>query len=227
MFIPLHDDTPLRVIRFQWMTGALILANVVLFLFTHLVETDAAELATLFYYGVIPVELISDAPSSVVPIPEPLTLLTYQFFHSGWLHLIVNMLFLWVFADNIEDAFGRIPFLLFYLSCGIAAALVHAAIAPQSNAPLVGASGAVAGILGAYILLYPRARVWILLFMRLPIRVPAVYVLAGWFALQVLMLMISPTEEAMVAWWAHIGGFAAGFLFTLVLRSRLVVSTAP
>jgi membrane associated rhomboid family serine protease len=227
MFIPLHDDTPLKVIRFQWMTGALILLNILLFLFTHLAAGGDAELTTLYFYGVIPVELVSDLPATVNPVPEPLTLLTYQFLHAGWLHLIVNMLFLWVFADNIEDAFGRIRFLLFYITCGIGAALLHALISPTSDSPLIGASGAVGGILAAYMLLYPRARIWILLFMRLPVRIPAAYVLAGWFSLQILMLLIAPADDAMVAWWAHIGGFATGFVLTLFLRSRLVVRTAP
>jgi rhomboid family protein len=228
MFIPLHDDTPLRVIRFQWMTGAIILLNTLIFIFTHYIAGGDSELAALYFYGVIPVELIDRAtPPGPSPVPEPLTMLTYQFLHAGWLHLIANMLFLWVFADNIEDAFGRIAFLVFYLSCGIGAALLHALIAPSSDAPLVGASGAVGGVMAAYMLLYPRARVWILLFMRLPLRVPAVYVLGGWLLLQVLMLFIAPTEQIMVAWWAHIGGFATGFLLTLFLRSRLVLRSTP
>jgi membrane associated rhomboid family serine protease len=227
MFIPLHDDTPLRVIRFQWMTGALILLNTLLFLFTHLAAGGDGESATLYFYGVVPVELVSNLHTAIDPLPEPLTLLTYQFLHTGWLHLIVNMLFLWVFADNIEDAFGRISFLLFYLYCGIGAALFYAFLSPTSDSPLVGASGAVGGILAAYMLLYPRARIWILLFMRLPVRIPAVYVLAGWFALQILMLLIAAGDDAMVSWSAHVGGFATGFVLTLVLRSRLVVRTAP
>jgi membrane associated rhomboid family serine protease len=228
MFIPLHDDTPLRVIRFQWMTGGIILANLLAFLFTHYMIGGDGEMAALYFYGVIPVELVDNVvPEGPTPIPETLTILTYQFLHAGWLHLLANMLFIWVFADNIEDAFGPLPFLLFYLTCGIGAALIHALIAPGSDAPLVGASGAVGGVMAAYMLLYPRARVWILLFMRLPLRIRAAYVLGGWLALQVLMLFMAPTEQIMVAWWAHIGGFATGFLLTLVLRSRLMLRTAP
>ena len=228
MFIPLHDDTPLRIIRFQWMTGALIAANVLVFLFTHYVVGGDAELAALYFYGVIPAELVDmAAPEGPTPVPETLTILTYQFLHGGWLHLLSNMLFLWVFADNIEDAFGRLNFLLFYLTCGIGAALIHALLDPVSDAPLVGASGAVGGVMAAYMLLYPRARVWILLFMRLPLRIPAAYVLGGWLALQFLMLFLAPTEQIMVAWWAHIGGFATGFILTLLLRSRLVLRPAP
>jgi membrane associated rhomboid family serine protease len=227
MFVPLHDDTPLRVIRFQWMTGGLLLLNLLTFVFTHYMVGGDAELAALYFYGVIPVELIDYAtPPGPTPIPEPLTIITYQFLHAGWLHLIANMLFLWVFADNIEDAFGPLPFLFFYLACGIGAALVHAVLAPHSNAPLVGASGAVGGVMAAYMLLYPRARVWILLFMRLPLRIPAAYVLGGWLALQFVMLFLAPTEEIMVAWWAHIGGFATGFVLTLLLRARFLMRMA-
>jgi membrane associated rhomboid family serine protease len=227
MFIPLHDDTPLKVIRFQWMTGALILLNTLLFLFTHFTAGGADEQATLYFYGVVPIELVSNLPTAIDPLPEPLTLITYQFLHAGWLHLVVNMLFLWVFADNIEDAFGRISFLLFYVACGIGAALFYALLTPGSDSPLIGASGAVGGILAAYMLLYPRARIWILLFMRLPLRIPALYVLASWFALQIVMLLLATDDAAMVAWSAHVGGFATGFVLTIVLRSRLVVRTAP
>ena len=227
MFIPLHDDTPLKIIRFQWMTGALILLNALLFLLTHFDAGGAAEQATLYFYGVVPIELVSNLPTAIDPLPEPLTLISYQFLHAGWLHLIANMLFLWVFADNIEDAFGRISFLLFYVTCGIGAALFYAFLTPASDTPLIGASGAVGGILAAYMLLYPRARIWILLFMRLPVRIPAVYVLASWFALQIVMLLLATEDAAMVAWWAHVGGFATGFVLTFFLRSRLVVRTAP
>jgi membrane associated rhomboid family serine protease len=227
MFVPLHDDTPLRVIRFQWMTGGLILLNLLTFIFTHYMVGGDAELAALYFYGVIPIELIDIAmPAGPTPIPEPLTLLTYQFLHAGWLHLIANMLFLWVFADNIEDAFGPLPFLFFYVSSGIGAALVHALLAPHSDAPLVGASGAVGGVMAAYMLLYPQARVWILLFMRLPLRIKAVYVLGGWLALQFVMVFLAPTEQIMVAWWAHIGGFVTGFLLTLLLRARFLFRMA-
>ena len=102
-----------------------------------------------------------------------MTLITYMFLHAGWLHLISNMLFLWVFADNVEDAFGHWGFLVFYLICGIAGALIHTALQPSSHAPLIGASAAVSGVLGAYIVLFPKARVWILLLMRIPLRISA------------------------------------------------------
>jgi membrane associated rhomboid family serine protease len=224
MFIPLHDDTPLSVIRFQFITGAIIAANVVIFLMTGAFASEQALWAVAGGFGVIPVELIHFTSSPASPIPEPLTLITYQFLHGGWLHLISNMLFLWVFADNVEDAFGHVGFLIFYLLCGIAAALAHTVIESHSPAPLVGASGAVSGVLAAYLLLYPKARVWILLFMRIPLRISAAWALGGWFALQLLsVILASGDEELQVAWWAHIGGFLCGLILTFALRSRLLV----
>jgi membrane associated rhomboid family serine protease len=224
MFVPLHDDTPLKVIRFQWMTGAIILANFVLFLMTG-AFTEPVVLANIATgYGVVPAELTTMVDGAYNPIPEPLTLLTYMFLHGGWLHLISNMLFLWVFADNIEDSFGHVGFLMFYLICGVAAALAHTAFHHTSEAPLIGASGAVSGVLAAYLVLHPGARVWILLLMRIPVRISAVYVLGGWFGLQLLSAFLQAGSE--VAWWAHIGGFAAGLVITLALRSRLLTHPA-
>lgn len=227
MFVPLHDNTPLRVIRFQYVTGALIVINVVAFLMTGAFTSEQTLWAVATGFGIVPVELLNvvDAGPYNNPVPEPLTLITYQFLHGGWMHLLSNMAFLWVFADNIEDAFGHFGFLLFYLLCGIAAGLLHTVMQPESGAPLIGASGAVSGVLAAYLLLYPKARVWILLFMRIPLPISAFWALSGWFALQLLSIFIASDEEAQVAWWAHIGGFLAGLILTFVLRSRLLVRT--
>ena len=226
MFVPLHDDTPLKVIRFQFVTLAIIAGNVIVFLMTGAFQSDVnlANVATSF--GVVPADLTHAASQNIPysPIPEPLTFLTYMFLHAGWIHLISNMLFLWVFADNVEDAFGYFAFALFYLLCGIAGALAHVLMTPNSSAPLIGASGAVSGVIGAYVLLYPKARVWILLFFRIPLRISAVWVLGGWFLLQVFsVLMAQKNGDVEVAWWAHIGGFVAGIAITLVLRSRLLI----
>ena len=226
MFVPLHDDTPLKVIRFQFVTLAIIVGNVIIFLMTGAFQSDQvlADVATGF--GVVPSEVTHAFPQNIPysPIPEPLTFLTYMFLHAGWMHLISNMLFLWVFADNVEDAFGYFAFALFYLLCGIAGALAHVAMAPGSQAPLIGASGAVSGVIGAYVLLYPKARVWILLFFRIPLRISAIWVLGGWFLLQVFYVVTAVNNgDAQVAWWAHIGGFIAGLAITLVLRSRLLI----
>lgn len=225
MFVPLHDDTPLRVIRFQYVTGALIAVNVILFLMTGAFVTDQALWSLASSYGIIPAELIGVAatPTGLHSVPEPLTLFTYQFLHAGWMHLISNMLFLWVFADNIEDAFGHLGFAIFYILCGLSGGLVHALVQPNSMAPLIGASGAVAGVMGAYLLLFPRARVWILLFLRIPLRISALWAVGGWFVLQIISIFMTSQDDVQVAWWAHIGGFLAGLLLTLILRSRLLI----
>ncbi len=225
MFVPLHDDTPLRVIRFQFVTLSIIAANVVIFLMTGAFAGDQAMEAVAAGFGVVPAELTHRGPldPALNPIPEPLTLITYMFVHAGWVHLLSNMLFLWVFADNVEDAFGYFAFLLFYLLTGIAGGLTHVLMAPASPSPLIGASGAVSGVIAAYMLLYPKARIWILLFMRLPIRIGAVWVLGGWFALQVVSLMLTGEDGVQVAWWAHIGGFLSGLAITFLLRSRLLI----
>ncbi len=227
MFVPLHDDTPLKVIRFQFVTLSIIVGNVIIFLMTGAFQSDQVLAGVATSFGVVPSDLThlsQNIPYS--PIPEPLTFITYMFLHASWMHLISNMLFLWVFADNVEDAFGYVAFGLFYLLCGIAGAAAHVAMSPNSVAPLIGASGAVSGVIGAYVLLYPRARVWILLFFRIPLRISAIWVLGGWFLLQVFsMFMATKNSDAEVAWWAHIGGFAAGLAITLVLRSRLLIRT--
>ncbi len=222
MFIPLHDDTPHYVIRFQWVTLALLVLNAGLFLLTGAFRSDAM-LATLAEgFGVVPVEMFKTfaGVAHQGPVPEAITLFTYPFFHASWLHLIGNMLFLWVFADNVEDAFGPVGFVMFYMICGVAGGLLHLVMMAQSDWPLIGASGAVSGVLASYVLLFPRARVWILLFMRIPLPLPAIWVLGGWFALQVIGLFMAKTGEN-VALWAHIGGFGAGLLVTILARPYL------
>jgi membrane associated rhomboid family serine protease len=226
VFIPLHDNTPLKVIRFQYVTLAIIAGNVVVFLMTGAFQSEEFLGSVATAFGVVPSDLTQGIFLSAAdnPLPEPVTLVSYMFLHAGWLHLLSNMVFLWVFADNVEDAFGSVAFTLFYLLCGIAGALAHVAMAPNSPSPLIGASGAVSGVIASYLLLYPRARVWILLFMRIPLRISAVWVLGGWFLLQLVSLYVDFGGEEQVAWWTHIGGFAAGLVLTLILRSRLLAS---
>jgi membrane associated rhomboid family serine protease len=219
MFIPLHDDTPLRVIRFQFVTIAIIILNVAIFLIWGAFSSGAVQASIASSYGVVPAELFHGGGVHN-PVPEPLTLVTYLFLHGGWMHLIGNMLFLWVFADNVEDAFGYLGFMIFYLLCGVISGLIFAFTAPDSQNPLIGASGAVSGVLASYLVLYPRARIWILLFLRIPVPLPAVWVLGGWFLLQVYSLAAAGPQEE-VAWWAHIGGFATGLIITFMLRNQL------
>ena len=223
MFVPIHDNTPLHVIRFQFVTIAIIIANFAMFLTTGAFSSDQVLAGIASGYGLVPGELTGMVPANVAfdPIPEPLTLITYQFLHASWWHLISNMLFLWVFADNVEDAFGYVAFACFYLLCGIAGGLAHVLMAPASDMPLIGASGAVSGVLGGYVVLFPKARVWILLFMRLPLRIGAVWVLGGWFLLQIVSLFMAQDSEVQVAFWAHIGGFVAGAALTWAIRRRL------
>jgi membrane associated rhomboid family serine protease len=223
MFMPLKDDTPLHVIRFQYVTLFIILLNVGLFIITGPLAGEQALTIIENGFGVVPIQLLDLAQVSnpdFNPVAEPLTLLTYMFLHGGWLHLIGNMAFLWVFADNVEDAFGPILFAVFFLVCGVAAAGVHVLLNQNSHAPLVGASGAVSGVMAAYLLLFPKARVWILLLMRVPVPVPAWVALGGWIAWQGVSLFMPQQPGDTVAFWAHIGGFAAGLLITAILRLR-------
>jgi membrane associated rhomboid family serine protease len=158
-------------------------------------------------------------------VPVELTFVTYMFLHGGWLHLIGNMLFLWVFGDNVEHAMGRLRFLIFYLACGIAGGVTHYLSVPDSTAPLVGASAAIAGVVAAYLMLFPHARIWILLLMRIPVRLAAKWVLSAWILFQFVNLLISADE--MTAWWAHIGGIAAGAILVVFLRRPNVPLFAP
>ena len=219
MFIPLHDDSALQVIRFHYMSVLIAAVNVAVLVYSGHI---AASEAVYYSFGAIPALLTdqADMDPALILVPEPVTLLTYMFMHGGWLHLASNMVFLWVFADNIEDAYGHFGFLAFYLLCGVSAAAAHIMIYPDSQVPLVGASGAVAGVLGSYLVLFPKARVWILLFMRLPIRISAYWALIGWLGFQFFAVVLAQ-DEIQVAWWAHIGGFASGFAVTWLLRAPL------
>lgn len=223
MFLPLHDNTSLKVIRFQIVSGVIIIINLLLIVYTALVlgGIDKSTLATSF--GAVPA-LLTDykvLPASLDIIPEPATLITYMFLHAGWMHFIGNMAFIWVFADNVEDAFGHIGFLIFFVVCGVVAALAHTLAGPQSQSPLIGASGAVSGVMAAYLVLFPKARVWVLLFLKLPIPIPAYLALVGWFGFQLFNSMLPQTGETIVAWWAHIGGFIIGGIIAFALRGRL------
>ncbi len=220
VFIPLSDDNPLRSVRFQWVTIALIAANVVVFLLENTPDGQAA----IASFALVPSELFHVriwggavlAPDQLLQVPEGLTLLTYQFLHGDVLHLLSNMLFLWVFGDNVEDAMGHVKFLAFYVLCGIAGGLAHALLLPTSRLPLIGASGAVAGVIAAYLILHPRVRVWVLAFRFIPLRITAAWVLGVWVLTQFVMIAIAPSDQ--VAWWAHVGGMVAGAVLVVVFR---------
>lgn len=234
MFIPISDENPLEHVPFQYVTVGLIAVNVAVFLFFQSgIFIDAME-ATAVGYGLIPVVLFEGVPqpAGYPQVPGALTLFTYQFVHGGWLHLIGNMAFLWVFGDNVEDAMGHMRFLAFYLLCGVAAALAHAMFDPFSAIPLVGASGSVAGVIAAYLMLHPRVRVWVLVLWRVPLRLSAMWVLGFWIVIQFVMVLMP--EDDGVAWWAHVGGLAAGALLIVFMRrdgvplfDRGLVATPP
>ncbi|HEY1246000.1 MAG TPA: rhomboid family intramembrane serine protease [Hyphomicrobiaceae bacterium] len=223
VFIPISDDNPLRSIRFQWVTLGLVVVNVLVFLL-EVFAGGGDDPAGVVSFALVPSELfhLQGAGGVAVPIglalrvPEWLTLITYQFLHGGVLHLLSNMLFLWVFGDNVEDAMGHVKFLVFYLLCGVAGGLAHAAALPSSQFPLIGASGAVAGVIAAYLMLHPKVRVWVLVFRFLPLRVPAGWVLGIWVVTQFAMVVLAPADG--VAWWAHVGGLAAGAVLVLLMR---------
>jgi membrane associated rhomboid family serine protease len=220
VFIPLSDDNPLRAIRFQWVTIALIAANVLAFLWQNAGTGDT----TIASLALIPTELFqvrvfggsAHGPMDRVAVPEGYTLFTYMFLHGDIIHLASNMIFLWVFGDNVEDAMGHIKYLIFYLVCGAAAGLVHAVMLPNSSLPLIGASGAVAGIIGAYLVLHPRVLVWVLAFRFIPLKISAAWVLGVWVATQVTMVVINQSDQ--IAWWAHIGGAVVGAVLVLFMR---------
>ncbi|RMH35964.1 MAG: rhomboid family intramembrane serine protease [Nitrospirae bacterium] len=213
--IPLHDDNPTETTPV--VTVALIIACVLVFLYEVSLPPSLAE-RFIYQYGAIPAVIFgyADLPSDMVALPPMATLLSSMFLHGGWMHLIGNMLYLWIFGNNIEDVMGHVKFIIFYCVCGVLAALSHALIDPESQVPMVGASGAISGILGAYLLLYPRAHVLVLIplgiFTRL-MYVPAGLVLGLWFVMQLLSGGMSLGHEGGgVAFFAHIGGFIAGML---------------
>ena len=216
--IPLKDDNPTRT--FPFVNYALIVACVLVFFWE--VSLGAHMQAAVLSFGLIPDVLLGDArlPAELAAVPAWMTVFTSMFLHGGWMHLIGNMLYLWIFADNVEDRLGHSRFVIFYLLCGIAAALAQALPDPQSQIPMVGASGAISGVLGAYLLMYPRAHVLVLIplgFVSQLVRLPALLVLGLWFAMQLLSEMLAP-PGAGVAFRAHIGGFVAGLLLLPVFR---------
>lgn len=226
MFIPLKDTNPRCT--FPFVTISLIVINVLLFIYQNSFNPLEKNLFMLTM-AAIPLEITSLSDLSPISVlPPPLTILTSLFTHGGLLHITSNMLFLWIFGDNIEDKLGHTRFLLFYLACGTIAALTHTVLYPLSDIPLIGASGAIAGVLGAYMLLFPRARVVTLVFLIFfinIIEVRAIFFLAIWFAVQVFSFDYA-SGGAGVAWMTHIGGFLGGIAM-LVLMARKGVVRVP
>lgn len=221
--IPLKDDNPSELTPV--VTFGLILACTVVFLWElHHGRHGTQRLA--YSYGLIPSVLLGlkSLPSRLAVIPPQATLFTSMFLHGGWLHLIGNMLYLWIFGDNVEDAMGHGRFLFFYLLCGVIAALAQALPDPHSTVPMIGASGAISGVLGAYLVLFPRAQVRVLVLLGIFVttaRLQASLMLILWFALQFLSDYLAPPGAGGgVAFRAHIGGFVAGILLVMLFKRR-------
>ncbi|MBH0188075.1 MAG: rhomboid family intramembrane serine protease [Nitrospira sp.] len=209
--IPLHDDNPTE--RFPFITIIFIAVCVSVFLYQESLPQKPGE-AFVFHYGAIPAMVFGHAAlpeNTAVAIPASLTLLTSMFLHGGWMHLLGNMLYLWIFGNNIEDSMGHAKYIVFYILCGVLAALAHAMTDPSSQIPMVGASGAISAVLGAYLLLYPRAHVLVLLPALGMTRIAAGVVLGMWFVTQLVSGGMSiGAQGGGVAFFAHIGGFVAG-----------------
>ena len=223
MFLPLSDHNPHRHITAPYVTFALIGLNVAAFLLTTGLVPERMASANALGLGLIPAVITDKAAlaAPLVVVPAWATWLTYMFMHGGWMHLIGNMLFLWVFADNVEDAMGHVRFLAFYLLCGLIGGGAHLLVNPASQAPLVGASGAISGVLAAYLLLYPRVRVFGLAFNVVPISIPVWLALGTWMALQVFHLVTA--DGGTTAWWAHVGGLVAGAALVGLMKHRDVM----
>jgi membrane associated rhomboid family serine protease len=210
MVFPLYDDNPFERTKMPWVTWTLIGINLVLFLWTSGAVSPDALLAK---YGASPGEIVH--PFTYGWRPE-FGLVTSMFLHAGWGHILGNMIYLWVFGDDIEDALGPWRFLLFYFAAGIAATLAFVAVNPSSTVPLVGASGAIAGVLAAYLMLRPCAKVSVFV-LRAVVRVRSYWVIGGWGLLQLFSLRIADKDDG-VAYMAHVGGFIAGALLFYLLR---------
>lgn len=210
--LPLNDDTPTD--STPVVTVTFIVACSLVFLYQTSLLPNHGEIF-VYQYGAIPAVLFGHAalPPEAMAIPVFSTVLTSMFLHGSWMHLIGNMLYLWVFGNNIEDVMGSTKFVVFYLLCGIVAALSHALTDPTSTVPMVGASGAISGILGAYLLLFPHARILLLAPLVGTTYVPAGIVLGFWFVMQILSGGASlGSQEGGIAFFAHIGGFVAGMV---------------
>jgi membrane associated rhomboid family serine protease len=212
---PYSDDNPTRITPF--VTYGIIALNVVVFF--HQLSLGEQGLAQFFQlYAVVPQQLTASFTGAPVnqSVPEPLTLITSQFLHGGFAHIFGNMLFLWVFGNNIEEQLGHVKYTIFYLACGALAALAQWVVSPQSAIPSLGASGAIAGVMGAYIIKFPKAPINTLVFLGFfitTLRIPAVFFLGFWFIQQAISGVASlgvQTDVGGVAYWAHAGGFVFG-----------------
>jgi membrane associated rhomboid family serine protease len=218
MFIPLKDNNPSR--SYPVVNISLILANIAVFLYQFTLPPTAFK-AFVLTNATVPARFPAFLGGHIGFEAAFLPLFTSMFLHSGFLHIAGNMLFLWIFGDNVEDFFGHLPYLFFYLICGIGAGILHVFFNISSSLPALGASGAISGVMGAYMLLYPRQRILTLVFIFV-VPIPAVLILGCWFLLQFLegINTLGASATGGVAVWAHVGGFLLGMLITAVVRRR-------
>ena len=227
--IPLRDDNPSGTP--QIVTIAFIVMCVLVFLWQLSFGAQGGQ-RIVYALGVVPASLLGQGqlPPELSLVSPWMTVFTSMFMHGGWMHLIGNMLYLWIFGDNVEDSMGHGRFVVFYLLCGIAAVLAQALPDPSSTIPMVGASGAISGVLGAYLLLYPHARVLVAIplgFLLHTMRIPAGLVLVLWFGLQLFSSAMAQPGQGGVAFRAHIGGFVAGMILIPLFKQRRVRLRLP
>ena len=231
--IPYKDENP--TLLTPVVTLGIIALNLIAWLFIEGAGAGEAVAASVCQLGMIPAELTRAVPSGtpvpglacIIDTPHYITVITSMFLHGGWLHIIGNMWFLWVFGNNIEDSTGHARFAVFYLICGVVAAGTQLLADPHSRVPMVGASGAISGVLGAYILLYPRVRVHTLLplgFFVTTVALPAYVMLGYWFVLQVVLGLAGPRGAGGIAVWAHVGGFVAGVVLIKLFVNPLLMA---
>ena len=211
VFLPIKDLNRRTWVRYHYVTLGLVVACTVAFLL-QISGGEQSYQRGLYGFGIVPAVLAGGAElePGLAVVPSYLTLVTSLFLHGDFMHLLGNMLFLWVFGDNIEDSMGHRRFLVFFLVCGVIAGVGHVLSDPASELPTIGASGAVSGVIGAYIVLHPKVKVWVLAFVWMPLKLPAYVVLGLWALLQFVNPLLGDGEASNVAWWAHIAGFAAG-----------------
>lgn len=237
---PIRDDNP--QILTPYVTYAIVGLNIVIWALVQGLGTNPSLAASVCTLGLIPGEVLANIPLGsqfavgpnllcVVTEPNFLTLITHMFLHGGWMHLIGNLWFMWIFGDNVEGAMGHARFALFYILCGLAAAGLQMLANPAAVAPMVGASGAIGGVMGAYVMLYPRVNVHLLLwfgFFVTTFIVPAYWMLGYWFVLQLFGGLGSiGASGGGVAFWAHIGGFVAGALLVMIFRNPALLARHP
>ena len=237
---PIKDDNPHFLTPV--VTYGLIAANALVWVLVQGLGSEPQLVKSVCELGLVPGELLQRVPAgTLVPmgsvgcVTEPTqswhTVLTSMFLHGGWLHLIGNMWFLWIFGNNVEDSMGHVRFAVFYPICGLVASALQVASQPDSPIPIVGASGAIGGVMGAYVVLYPRVRVHLLLvlgFYVTRVVVPAIFMLGYWFVLQLLQGSVSIGREGGgVAFWAHVGGFAAGAVLIRLFRNPQLLARHP